>query len=100
MVHCRIYGILKIMRRCNDVADSGEILFSGALLKRVADTGICACGTGCGYDSFLMSGQMVSILFLPFGAECVKKHKPLSRSVVSLRVRAMSRQFNLYFCCR
>lgn len=61
------------------------------------DTGICACGTGCGYDSFLMSGQMVSILFLPFGAECVKKHKPLSRSVVSLRVRAMSRQFNLYF---
>ena len=47
-----------------------------------------------------MSGQMVSILFLPFGAECVKKHKPLSRSVVSLRVCAMSRQFNLYFCCR
>lgn len=35
MVHCRIYGILKVMRRCNDVADSGEILFSGALLKRV-----------------------------------------------------------------
>jgi len=34
MVHCRIYGILKIMRRCNDAADSGEILFSGALLKR------------------------------------------------------------------
>lgn len=64
------------------------------------DTVICVCGTGCGYDCFLMSGQMVSILFLPFWAECVKKHKPLSRSVVSLRVRAMSRQFNFYFCCR
>lgn len=27
MVHCRIYGILKVMRRCKAVADSGEILF-------------------------------------------------------------------------
>lgn len=35
MVHCRIYGILKVMCRCKDVVDSGEILFSGALLKRV-----------------------------------------------------------------
>lgn len=35
MAHCRIYGILKVMCRCNDAADSGEILFSGALLKRV-----------------------------------------------------------------
>lgn len=35
MAHCRIYGIQKVMRRCNDVADSGEILFPGALLKRV-----------------------------------------------------------------
>lgn len=34
MVHCRIYGVLKVMRRCKDVADSGEILFSGALSKR------------------------------------------------------------------
>lgn len=35
MAHCRFYGILKVMHRCKDVADSGEILFSGALLKRV-----------------------------------------------------------------
>lgn len=34
MAHCRIYGILKVMCRCKYVADSGEILFSGALLKR------------------------------------------------------------------
>lgn len=34
MAHCRFYGILKVMRRCNDAADSGEILFLGALLKR------------------------------------------------------------------
>lgn len=34
MIYCRIYGILKVMRRYKDVADSGEILFSGALLKR------------------------------------------------------------------
>lgn len=34
MAHCQIYGILKVMRRCKDVADSGEILFLGALLKR------------------------------------------------------------------
>lgn len=34
MAHCRIYGILKVMRRCKDVVDSGEILFPGALLKR------------------------------------------------------------------
>lgn len=33
MIYCRIYGILKVMRRYKDVADSGEILFSGALLK-------------------------------------------------------------------
>lgn len=34
MAHCRFYGILKVMRRCKAVADSGEVLFSGALLKR------------------------------------------------------------------
>lgn len=33
MAHCRIYGILKVMRRCKAIADSGEILFPGALLK-------------------------------------------------------------------